>query len=381
MEVEGRGLQSACSTPLEPGLKVRTNTEEIREIRRIAIELLLASHDRNCPTCPRSESCQLQTLARRLGIEKVRFKSTQPDYPVDHSSPAIVRDPNKCILCGDCVRACSEIQGIGAIDFVHRGSKSTVMPAFGKDLDKVECVHCGQCARVCPTGALSVRSEVEGVWKALDDKKNTVVVQIAPAVRVAVGECFGLPPGEVTTGQIVAALRAMGFAKVYDTCFTADLTVIEEANEFLARKKEGKNLPQFTSCCPAWAQYAQQYCADLLPNMSSCRSPQQMFGSLAKEVLPGELNVKRENLIVVSIMPCVAKKAEAGLAQFARDGVREVDFVLTTQELVRMIKEAGICFHELQPDSLDMPLGYKTGAGVIFGASGGVTEAVLRYAA
>jgi len=380
VEVEGRGLQGACSTPCEPGLKVRTNTEEIRDIRRIAIELLLANHDQRCPTCPRSSTCQLQNLARQLGIENVRFRATQPQYPVDRSSPALVRDPNKCVLCGDCVRACSEIQGIGAIDFAHRGAKATVMPAFGKNLAQVECVHCGQCARVCPTGALAVRSEVEGVWKALDDKKKTVVAQIAPAVRVALGESFGLPPGEITTGQIVAALRAMGFAKVYDTCFTADMTVIEEATEFIHRFEKVENLPQFTSCCPAWVQYAEQYCSDLLPNVSSCRSPQQMFGAVAKSVLPGELNVSREDLVVVSIMPCVAKKVEAGLPQFAPGGHRDVDFVLTTQELVRMIRQAGICFHELQPDSLDLPLGYKTGAGVIFGTTGGVTEAVLRYA-
>jgi NADH-quinone oxidoreductase subunit G len=380
VEVEGRGIVGACSTPCEPGLKVRTQTEEIREIRRIAIELLLASHDQSCPTCPRSETCQLQRIARQLGIDHVRFKATQPHFPVDRSSAALVRDPNKCVLCGDCVRACREIQGIGAIDFVHRGAKAAVMPAFGKDLGQVECVHCGQCVRVCPTGALTVRSEVEGVWKALDDKKEVVVAQIAPAVRVALGEAFGLPPGAVTTGQIVAALRLMGFRKVYDTCFSADMTVIEEATEFIQRKQKGERLPQFTSCCPAWVRYAEQYCADLLPNLSSCRSPQQMFGAVAKSMLPRELDVDRDNLVVVSIMPCVAKKVEAAQPDFTEHGRRDVDFVLTTQELVRMINQAGICFHELQPDSLDLPLGFKTGAGIIFGASGGVSEAVLRYA-
>jgi NADH-quinone oxidoreductase subunit G len=381
VEVEGRGIQSACSTPCEPGMVVQTQTEEIREIRRIAIELLLANHDQSCPTCPRSETCQLQSIARQLGIDHVRFKATQPQFPIDRSSNALIRDPNKCVLCGDCVRACREIQGIGAIDFAHRGAKSTVMPAFGKNLGQVECVHCGQCARVCPTGALVVRSEVEGVWKALDDKTKVVVAQIAPAVRVALGEAFGLPAGEVTTGQIVAALRIMGFRKIYDTCFTADMTVIEEATEFILRKQTGGALPQFTSCCPAWVRYAEQYCADLLPNMSSCRSPQQMLGAVARSMLPRELDISREDLVVVSIMPCVAKKVEAGQSQFAEQGRRDVDYVITTQELARMIRQAGICFNELQPDSLDLPLGYKTGAGIIFGASGGVSEAVLRYAA
>ena len=396
VEIEGRGLQGACSTPCEPGLKIRTQTEEIREIRRIAIELLLANHDQSCPTCPSSASCQLQNIARQLGIDHVRFKSTRPQFAVDRSSPALIRDPNKCVLCGDCVRACREIQGIGAIDFVHRGAKATVAPAFGKQLGQVECVHCGQCVRVCPTGALTVRSEVEGVWQALDDARKTVVAQIAPAVRVALGEAFGLPAGEVTTGQIVAALRTLGFKKVYDTCFTADMTVIEEATEFLLRmekaKKQadvaagsgvngnGSRLPQFTSCCPAWVRYAEQYCSDLLPNLSSCRSPQQMFGAVAKSMLPREMSITREDLVVVSIMPCVAKKVEAGQPQFAQNGNRDVDFVITTQELVRMIRQAGICFNELQPDSLDLPLGYKTGAGIIFGTSGGVSEAVLRYA-
>lgn len=380
VDVEGRGIQGACSTPCEAGMRVRTQTEEIRDIRRIAVELLLANHDQECPTCARSETCQLQSLARQLGIERVRFKATRPQFPIDRSSPALVRDPNKCVLCGDCVRACREIQGIGAIDFVHRGAKATVMPAFGKDLGQVECVHCGQCARVCPTGALAVRSEVEAVWRSLDDRGKVVVAQIAPAVRVALGEAFGLPAGEVTTGKIVAALRMMGFQKVYDTCFTADMTVIEEATEFMLRKQKDEKLPQFTSCCPAWVRYAQQYCPDLLPNLSSCRSPQQMLGAVARTMLPQELGIDREDLVVVSIMPCVAKKVEAGLPEFAVQGRRDVDHVLTTQELARMIREAGIRFNGLQPDSLDLPLGYKTGAGIIFGASGGVSEAVLRYA-
>jgi len=380
VQVEGRGICAACSTPAQDGMKVRTTTEEIREIRRIAVELLLANHDQSCPTCPKASACQLQNLARRLGIEKVRFKPVHDPEPVDRSSPSLVRDPNKCVLCGDCVRVCSEIQGIGAIDFAYRGHQVAVLPAFGKDLKDVECVYCGQCANVCPTGALTPRSEVEQVWKELDNPRKVVVAQIAPAVRVGLGEAFGLEPGTVVTGKIVAALKAMGFNYVYDTSFTADLTVIEEANEFIARKQAAKNIPQFTSCCPGWVKFAEQYFPDLLPHLSSRKSPQQMFGALAKDLLPAKLNVDRKDLVIVSIMPCTAKKFEAQLPRFQKDGVRDVDYVLTTQELARMIEEAGLKFNTLRPESLDMPFGFKTGAGVIFGNSGGVTEAVLRYA-
>lgn len=379
VQVENRGIVASCSTPPESGLKVKTTTEEIRQMRRISIELLLASHDQGCTTCSKSAACQLQSLARRLGVEKVRFKPAQKHHPVDRSSPSLVRDPNKCILCGDCVRACQEIQGIGAIDFAYRGAGVQVLPAFGKDLNQVECVHCGQCARVCPTGALVPRSEIEGVWKALDNPNKTVIAQIAPAVRVAIGESFGLEPGTSSTGQVVAALRAMGFDRVFDTSFTADMTVLEESNEFLNRVKEGVRLPQFTSCCPGWVRYAEQFYPDLLPNVSSCRSPQQMFGALAKDTLPQQLNIAREDVVVVSIMPCTAKKYEAQLPKFTTNGLRDVDFVLTTQELALMIEEAGLRFGQLPPDSLDMPLGFKTGAGVIFGNTGGVSEAVLRY--
>jgi NADH-quinone oxidoreductase subunit G len=380
VDIEGRGIVASCSTPPQPGMKIRTHTEEIRQMRRIALELILANHEQTCPTCPKSDACELQRLTHRLGVESVRFKPTHKPQPVDYSSVSLVRNPNKCILCGDCVRACDEIQGIGAIDFAHRGATSSVIPAFGKNLSEVECVNCGLCATVCPTGALTPRSEVEVVWKDLENPKKTVVAQIAPAVRVALGEEFGMEPGSIEIGRIVAALKALGFEQVYDTSFAADLTVIEEANEFLERKKAGKQLPQFTSCCPAWVKFAEQFCPDLLSNLSSCRSPQQMFGSLAKKILPEQLEVAAENLVVVSIMPCTAKKYEAKLSKFSDNGQPNVDHVLTTQELAHMIKEAGLRFEDLEPQSLDLPLGFKTGAGVIFGASGGVTEAVLRYA-
>jgi NADH-quinone oxidoreductase subunit G len=381
VQVEGRGIQGACSTPPEPGLRIRTNTKELREIRRVTLELLLANHEQNCPTCVKSADCKLQALARRMGVEKVRFKPLQRPAPVDTSSPSLLRDPNKCVLCGDCVRVCSEIQGVGAIDFAFRGPQAAVLPAFGRKLGEVECVNCGQCAAFCPTGALTPRLETADVWKALDDPKKTVVAQIAPAVRVALGECLGAEPGQATTGRIAATLKAIGFKHVYDTSFTADLTVIEEANEFLQRKQKGERIPQFTSCCPGWVKYAEQYYPELLPHLSTCKSPQQMFGALAKETLPAVLGVKREDLVVVSIMPCTAKKFEARRPEFTHGGARDVDFVLTTQELARMIEEAGLDFQGLDPESLDMPLGFHTGAGVIFGNSGGVSEAVLRYAA
>ncbi|HVP64056.1 MAG TPA: NADH-dependent [FeFe] hydrogenase, group A6 [candidate division Zixibacteria bacterium] len=381
VDVEGRGIMAACSTPPEPGMKLRTVTDEIREIRKISVELLLANHDQSCPTCARSANCQLQTLARQLGIEQVRFKPVQQRKPIDTSSHSLVRDPNKCVLCGDCVRMCSEIQDIGAIDFAFRGHDVAVLPAMGKDLAEVACVNCGQCATVCPTGALTVKSEMELVWKAIADKSKTVVAQIAPAVRVGLGEAMGLKPGEIVTGQIVAAIRRLGFDQVYDTSFAADLTVTEEATEFLKRKANGKHLPQFTSCCPGWVKYAEQFFPEILPNLSTCKSPQQMVGSLLKEILPEQLGVKRGDVIVVSIMPCTAKKFEARREEFTKECVADVDFVLTTQELARMIQSSGIRFDKLQPESFDMPFGFYTGAGVIFGASGGVTEAVLRFAA
>jgi NADH-quinone oxidoreductase subunit G len=380
VDVAGRGIVASCSTPPEPGMVVRTQTAEIREMRRITIELLLANHHQGCTTCSKSATCKLLDLARRLGVDKVRFKSVARAERVDDSNPSLIRDPNKCVLCGDCVRVCSEVQGIGAIDFAHRGATSCVSPAFGHDLGQVECVFCGQCARVCPTGAIVPKPEIEAVWADLANPRKRVIAQIAPAVRVAVGEAFGLGAGSDETGRIVAALRLLGFAAVFDTSFAADLTVIEEATEFLQRAAAGKRLPQFTSCCPAWVRFAEQYYPELLPHLSSCRSPQQMFAALAREVLPKDLGVAATDLVIVSIMPCTAKKAEKLRPEFARDGRPDLEHVLTTQELIRMIEGAGIDFAALTPASLDLPLGFKTGAGVIFGNSGGVSEAVVRYA-
>jgi NADH-quinone oxidoreductase subunit G len=376
VDVEGRGLLSSCSVKPEAGMKIQTHTKEIRDIRKISLELLLANHDRSCTSCPKSSSCKLQELSNKLGVSEIRYKSTTKNIPPDYSSEALVRDPNKCILCGDCVRACEEIQGIGAIDFAFRGSDVSVMPAFNKGLGKVECVDCGQCARVCPTNAIMPKIQNDEVWKELDNKEKIVVAQIAPAVRVAIGEMFNINSGEILAGQVTAALKMLGFKYVYDTSFSADLTVMEEAKELKTRLTENKNLPLMSSCCPAWVKYAEQYYPEYLNNLSTCKSPQQMLGAVIKETLPGTLKIKKENIVVVSIMPCTAKKFEA----FKDDKkIKDVDFVLTTQELGMMIKQAGIDFASLFPESFDMPYGFKTGAGIIFGNSGGVTEAVLRY--
>ncbi|MDO4550631.1 MAG: [FeFe] hydrogenase, group A [Planctomycetia bacterium] len=381
VQVEGRGVMAACSTAPAAGMNILTETKEIREMRKISVELLLANHDRECTTCARSASCALQSIAHKLGVHEVRFKSLKTKAPVDNSSPSLVRDPNKCVLCGDCVRICSEFQGIGAIDFANRGSKAKVAPAFDSSLNCVECVNCGQCAAVCPTGAIVPKDNTHEVWDALYDPTKTVVVQIAPAVRVALGDYFGVPSGQDVSGKLVAALRLMGFKHVYDTCFSADMTIFEEATEFIHRFTQEGILPMYTSCCPAWVKYAEIYYPELLPNISSCRSPQAMFGAVAKKTLPEQLGCTRENLFVVSIMPCTAKKFEAKLPKYAPDGQPEVDVVITTDEVSRMINSLGIDLASLDPEAFDMPMGFSTGAGVIFGASGGVMEAALRYAA
>lgn len=380
VEIEGRGLQAACSTPPEDGMVVSTNTHATMRIRKMALELLLANHHGKCQTCEKNMNCRLQELAEKLGIKTVRFDETHEVLPIETSNQSLVRDPNKCILCGDCVRMCKEIQGIGVLDFAGRGSDVQVTPAFKKELKEVECVFCGQCATVCPTGALTVKSAIDDVWNAILDEKKTVVVQIAPAVRSAIAVQYGIAGGEHAMGKVVSALRRMGFDKVFDTSFTADLTTVEEATEFLGRVAEDKKLPQFTSCCPAWVKYAEQFYPDYLQNLSTCKSPQQMFGSLVKKYLTEKMGIKREDMFLVSIMPCTAKKFEAQRPEFQVDGNPDVDVVLTSQELIKMIDQAGLKLSELPPDSMDLPFGFKTGAGIIFGASGGVAEAALRMA-
>jgi NADH-quinone oxidoreductase subunit G len=380
-EIEGRGIQPTCSTPPEGGMVLHTHTDKVMRIRRMALELLLANHHGDCQTCEKNTRCKLQELSHKLGVQRVRFEESGEVLPVDNYNHSLVRDPNKCILCGDCVRVCKEVQGIGVLDFAGRGSGVRVTPAFGKNLNQVECVYCGQCVSVCPTGALTVKSQADEVWTAIYDPNKIVVVQIAPAVRSAIALEYGITSGEQALGKTVTALRRIGFDKVYDTSFTADLTTVEETTEFLGRFAEGKHLPQFTSCCPAWVKFAEQFYPDFLPNLSSCKSPQQMFGSLAKKYLAEQLDVERESIYVVSVMPCTAKKFEAKRPEFKFGDNPDVDAVLSSQELIKMIGEAGLKLEELPPDSMDLPFGFKTGAGIIFGASGGVAEAVLRMAA
>jgi NADH-quinone oxidoreductase subunit G len=381
VDVEGMGIVPACSTKATDGMKVYTNTKPIRNIRKMIIELMLASHDQKCTTCPKSGDCKLQAIATQLGVNKVRFKQVGRIQPIDESSDTILRDPSKCILCGDCVRMCEENQTVGALGFAYRGAKAMVCTYFHKGIGEIECVGCGQCIKVCPVGALTPKSEINDVVESLYDKKKMVIVQIAPAVRVTIGEYFGKEAGILSIGKIITALRRMGFDKVYDTCFGADFTVIEEGKEFLDRKAKGENLPIFTSCCPAWVRFAEQYYPDFLSNLSSCRSPQQMFGSLCKDKLSADLNIPREDIVVVSVMPCTAKKFEANRDEFKVNGNPDVDHVLTSSELALMIKESGIDFDMLEFGSFDMPFGFSTGGAIIFGSSGGVSEAVLRFAA
>ncbi|MFZ5652695.1 MAG: [FeFe] hydrogenase, group A [Bacillota bacterium] len=381
VEVEKLGLVASCSTPPAEGMVIRTNTERTRRLRRMIIELLLANHDRECPTCAKNTSCKLQKLARQYGLDNVRFGKRDKRVPVDSSSYSIVKDANKCILCGDCVRMCKEIQGLGIWDFAYRGSKTEVTTAFGKKLSEVACVNCGQCAAVCPTGALTVKSEVNKAWAAIHDPSKTVVVQVAPAVRVALGEEFGLPAGSAVTGKIVAALKKMGVDRVFDTLLAADLTTTEESMELLNRLKNGGKLPLFTSCCPGWVKYCEQMHSDLLKNLSTCRSPQQMFGSLVKRYYAEKTGKEFNEIVCISVMPCTAKKFEARRPEFSQDGVYDVDIVLTTVEMAQMIKESGIIFNDLEPAGFDNPLGMGSGGALIFGVSGGVMESVVRFLA
>jgi NADH-quinone oxidoreductase subunit G len=380
VEIDGKGVQASCTVKPEPGMRVKINTERTQRVRRIALELLLANHNSDCTTCQRSGNCDLQTIAQNMGVKEVRFPRNQVTKAVDDSNPSVVRDPNKCILCGACVRMCREIQGKNVINFAYRGAKTVVAPAYEKPLSKVDCTFCGQCVAVCPTGALRIKNDIERVWKNIHDTKKKVVAQIAPAVRVAIGEEFGIPPGKDTLKLIVAALKHIGFDKVFDTTFAADLTIMEEAAEFVERFKAKKDLPLLTSCCPAWVRLVEQKFPRFIGNLSTCRSPQQMFGSLAKNYFAKEYGIAASDLCVVSIMPCTAKKAEADREEFAPEGIKDVDIVLTTQELIGMIKQASIDFQKIQPEELDAPFGVFSGAGMIFGASGGVAEAAVRTA-
>ncbi|MGM9660977.1 MAG: [FeFe] hydrogenase, group A [Faecousia sp.] len=369
---------ASCSEEPRDGMVIYTHTERLRKHRKLIVELLLAAHCRDCTTCDKHGKCKLQKLAYQLGVNQVRFQNHREEQPVDFSSPSIVRDPNKCVLCGNCVRACSELQGIGVLGFAHRGTDAIVTPAFNRNMAETNCVSCGQCRVVCPTGALTIHHNMTEVWQALGDKNTRVVVQIAPAVRVAVSEAFGLPKGENSIGKIVAALHRMGFDAVYDTIYTADLTIMEESAEFLDRVANGGTLPLLTSCCPAWVKFVENEYPEFKPNVSTCRSPQGMFSAVLKEYYRDEANAQGKKTKVVSIMPCTAKKMEAKRDDYHTYGEQDTDMVLTTTELIRMIDAHGINFETLPSEACDMPFGMGSGGGVIFGTTGGVTEAVLR---
>ena len=369
---------ASCSEEPRDGMVIYTHTERLRRHRKLIVELLLAAHCRDCTTCMKSGECVLQDLAHKMGVREVRFQDYKEVKPVDYSSPSIVRDPNKCILCGNCVRVCSEIQGVGVLGFAHRGTDAEVTPAFNKKLSQTACVSCGQCRVYCPTGALTIRTHLDEVYAALGDPNTRVIAQIAPAVRVAAGDAFGLPNGENAMGKTVAALHAMGFDEVFDTSYSADLTVMEESAEFLDRVRNGGKLPLLTSCCPAWVKFVDNEFPEMKENVSTCRSPQGMFSAVIKDYYRDPAHSEGKKTFVVSIMPCTAKKMEAVRPNSFTHGEQDTDIVLTTTELTRMIKNFGIAFDKIEPEACDMPFGLSSGGGVIFGVTGGVTEAVLR---
>ncbi len=381
VEVEGwRGLHPACVTKVSDGLVVKTATSTVREARKNILELIMSNHNRECLSCSRNLRCELQTLCNDNGIDSLPYQGKVDKGHIDTSGP-IVRDPNKCVLCGRCVSVCSKIQDVGVIDFAYRGPHMTVTTAYEEGLAGQECINCGQCIKICPVGALSERDDTAKVWKALEDPELHVVVQTAPAVRVALGEEFGYAPGTNVEGKMITALRRLGFDKVFDTNFGADLTIIEEGNELLERIKNGGKLPMITSCSPGWIKFCEHNYHDFLENLSTCKSPQQMFGAVAKSYYPIKADVDPKKVFVVSVMPCTAKKYEADRDELKVDGLKDIDAVITTRELARMIRQAGIQFAELEDGKRDSILGAYSGAGTIFGNTGGVMEAALRTVA
>jgi NADH-quinone oxidoreductase subunit G len=380
VEVEGqRGLVPSCAFPVSEGMKVQTNSQAVRRARKTIVELLIANHPQDCLVCVRNGNCELQKLSEQYEVRNHRYQGERRKAKIDVASPSLERDPEKCILCGRCVRVCHEIQNVGAIDFVRRGFQSTVAPAMDGSLNTIACVFCGQCVTVCPVGALREKSNEKIVWEAINDPKKHVVAEIAPAVRVALGEEFGMEPGSIVTGKVVAALRRLGVDRVTDTNFGADLTIIEEAHELLHRINDKGVLPLLTSCSPGWVKYVEHFYPDLLPHVSTCKSPQEMQGAMIKSYYAQKAGVDPKDIYVVSVMPCIAKKFESQRPELA-DQYQDVDAVITTRELARMIKNAGIDFNRLQEENFDDPMGESTGAAAIFGTSGGVMEAALRSA-
>ena len=382
VEVKGsKALQAACVHPVKEGMEVLTHTTRVRKARKTTLELILSNHNANCQTCTRSwMDCELQSLANKLSVKDVRFKGESEKMPLD-IGPSIVRDPNKCILCRRCVSACKKIQTVGVIDVVNRGFETQVGSPFGMPLSDTPCVNCGQCINVCPVGALHEKNDIDSVWEAIDDPTKHVIVQTAPAVRVAIGEEFLMPIGTPVTGKMVTALKMLGFDKVFDTDTGADLTIMEEGSELIDRIRGGGTLPLITSCSPGWIKFCEHNYPDMLDNLSTCKSPHQMFGAILKTYYAKKNDIDPKDIVVVSVMPCTAKKFEAARPEMEVDGLKDVDYVLTTREISKMIYDLGIDFPDLAEQEFDNPFGDASGAGAIFGATGGVMEAALRTVA
>ncbi|MBE7032446.1 MAG: 2Fe-2S iron-sulfur cluster binding domain-containing protein [Ruminococcaceae bacterium] len=379
VEVVGaRNLQAACVYPVSEGMEVLTNTQKVRDARKVNLELLLSNHDRKCLTCARNQNCELQKLADELGVTDITYMGERNEYDIDEVSPSIVRDNNKCVLCRRCVSACKTIQTVSVIDATERGFKTIIASPFNKSLGEVPCVNCGQCIVACPTGALREKDNTDEVWAAINDPEKYVVVQTAPAVRVGLGEEFGYEIGTPVTGKMAAALRRMGFDGVFDTDTGADLTIMEEGTEFIERLQNGGKLPMITSCSPGWIKFCEHNFPDFLDNLSTCKSPHQMFGAILKTYYAEKMGIDPAKMFVVSVMPCVAKKFEAGRPEMEVNKLRDVDAVISTRELAKMIKQSGILFNKLPDEKFDNPFEEASGAGVIFGATGGVMEAALR---
>lgn len=379
VEVAGkRRLLAACSTEVWEGMEVHTDTQIVRDTQVAILQLMLANHHKDCLSCPRNQNCDLQRLCSRFNIQHSSLPSVCKEEPRIVTNPAIVRDPSKCIRCGRCIRACKDVQGIAALTYAGRSSDIVVTTAYNKPMETTDCILCGQCSLVCPTGALVEKDDTEKVLDALQDPKKHVIVQVAPSVRVSLGDAFGMEPGAIVTGQMVTALHLLGFDKVFDTNFGADLTIMEEGTEFLDRLQNGGVLPMMTSCCPGWVYYVEKHYSDCLPHLSSTKSPMSIFGAVAKTYYPKVAGIDVKDIVTVSVMPCTAKKFEAARPELGRDGRPDVDIVLTTRELIKLIKYVGLSFGQLPETEFDSPLGTASGAGAIFGTTGGVMEAALR---